>query len=340
MRNVVLAMNTTIKEALDAEPQSRIPRRSAIMLMGTVLSFIIAATIAIAAPSSVTAQEAPMQLPPLPEPTESGYADVNGVKIWYQTYGDGEPLVLLHGGFGSVEMFGPNLEALSQGRKLIGVDLQGHGGTGPLGRPMTFEAMATDVAELIKALGYEKADVMGYSLGGATALRLAIDHPEVVDRLVLVSAAYAFANWHEYNFEGMKSIAADPEGTAQGMIGSPMHQAYVMKAPGGEASWLDAIKEFGALLGVDYDWTAEVPGVKAPTLVVVGDWDAVRISAATNLFELLGGGAQDANWDRSGMGQNRFTVLPNTTHYDTDTSTAVSAVAIPFLDGYPQSPAQ
>ena len=258
-------------------------------------------------------------MPALPTPTESGYADVNGVKIWYQTYGEGDPLILLHGGFGTVEMFGPNIELLAAGRKVIGVDLQGHGGTGPLGRPMTFENMATDIAELIKSLGYEKADVMGYSLGGATALRLAIDHPEVVDRLVLVSAAYAFANWHEYNFEGMRGINADPVATAESMIGSPMHEAYVAKAPGGADSWVEAVKEVGTLVGVDYDWSAEIPNIKAPTLVMVGDWDAVRISAATKLFEMLGGGAQDADWDRSGMGQNHFAVIPNATHYETNT---------------------
>ena len=89
-------------------------------------------------------------MPALPTPTESGYADVNGVKIWYQTYGEGDPLILLHGGFGTIEMFGPNIELLAAHRKVIGVDLQGHGGTGPLGRPMTFENMATDIAELIK----------------------------------------------------------------------------------------------------------------------------------------------------------------------------------------------
>ncbi len=271
-------------------------------------------------------------MPTLPTPAGSGHADVNGVKIWYQTYGEGDPLILVHGGFGSVEMFGPNIERLAEGRRVIGVDLQGHGGTGPLGRPMTFENMATDIAELIKALGYEKADVMGYSLGGATALRLAIDHPEVVDRLVLVSMTYAFANWHQYNYDGMKGIGADPEGTAQGMIGSPMHQAYVMKAPGGADSWLDAVKEVGSLVGQDYDWSAEVPSVKAPTLVVYADWDAVRISAATRLFELLGGGAQDANWDSSGMGQNHFSVIPNATHYDILNTTAVSELAIPFID--------
>lgn len=300
-----------------------------------MLSIVAAAALALAAPIATPAQEVP-QMPQLPTPIESGFADVNGVKIWYQTYGKGDPLILLHGGFGSVEMFGPNIELLAEGRKVIGVDLQGHGGTGPLGRPMTFEAMATDVAKLITTLGYEKADVMGYSLGGATALRLAIDHPEVVDRLVIVSAAYAFSNWHDYNFEGMKSINADPEATAQSLIGSPMYEAYVAKAPGGADSWVDAVKEVGSLVGVDYDFSAEVPSITAPTLVVVGDWDAVRISAATKLFEMLGGGAQDANWDRSGMGQNHFAVIPNATHYETNTLTAVSEVAIPFLDGYPQ----
>jgi pimeloyl-ACP methyl ester carboxylesterase len=302
------------------------------MFRSTLIALV--ATALIAAPITAIAQEATM--PALPTPTESGYADVNGVKIWYQTYGEGEPLVLLHGGFGTVEMFGPNIELLAQHRKVIGVDLQGHGGTGPLGRPMTFENMAADVAELIKSLGYEKADVFGYSLGAATAMRLAIDHPEVVDRLVLLSGAYAFDNWHEYNFQGMRSINADPAGTAKGMIGSPMYQAYVAKAPGGAESWEAAIQEISTLVGVDYDFSAEIPNIKAPTLVMVGDWDAVRISAATKLFELLGGGAQDAGWDRSGMGQNHFAVIPNATHYETNMLPVVSELAIPFLDGYPQ----
>lgn len=300
-------------------------------MLRTVIAAIVAALLLVAHP---VAQETMM--PVLPTPTESGYAEVNGVSIWYQTYGEGEPLVLLHGGLGTVEMFGPNIEALAKGRKVIGVDLQGHGGTGPLGRPMTFEAMATDVAELITFLGYEKADVMGYSLGGATALRLAIDHPDVVDRLVLVSMTHAFANWHSYNYEGMRGMTADPEGAARSLIGSPMYEAYVAKAPGGDATFVEAVKEVCSLVGVDYDWSAEVPSVKAPTLLVYADWDAVRISKATELFELLGGGAQDAGWDRSGMGPNHFAVIPNATHYDIVTNTAVSDVAAPFLDGYPE----
>jgi pimeloyl-ACP methyl ester carboxylesterase len=308
------------------------------MLKRTFLSLIAAATIAIAAPITTHAQEATM--PALPTPTESGYADVNGIKLWYQTYGEGDPLVLIHGGFVTTEVFGPNIELLSRTRRVIGVDLQGHGGTGPLGRPMTFENMATDIAELIKSLGYEKADVLGYSLGAATAMRLAIDHPEVVDRLVLLSGAWSFDNWHEYNFEGMRGINADPVGTAKSMIGSPMYEQYVAKAPGGAESFEAAIKEVSTLVGVDYDFSAEIPNIKAPTLVMVGDWDAVRISAATKLFEMLGGGAQDAGWDRSGMGQNHFAVIPNATHYETAALPIVSELAIPFLDGYPQPAAQ
>lgn len=301
-------------------------------------SLLAAATIAFAASIPAIAQEATM--PALPTPTDSGYAAVNGVKIWYQTYGEGEPIVLLHGGFETIESFGANLTRLSKAHRVIGVDLQAHGGTGPLGRPMSFKAMAADIAGLIKSLGYEKADVMGYSLGGGVALRLAIDHPEVVDRLVLVSTAYAYSNWHTYNYEGMRAMGADPAATAKGLEGTPMYEAYIAKAPGGAASWADAVKEFTSFIGQDYDWSAEVPQVKAPTLIVVGDWDAVRIGAATKLFEMLGGGAQDANWDRSGMGQNHFAVIPNATHYDIFKSTAVSEVVVPFIDGYPQTSGQ
>ena len=307
------------------------------MLRRGVLSLVVALVLAATTPMIALAQEAAMSK--LPVPTKSAYAEVNGVKIWYQIYGEGDPIVLLHGGFGSVEMFGPNLAILSKTHTVIGVDLQAHGGTGPLGRPMSFKVMADDIAELIKALGYKKADLLGYSLGGGVALRLAIDRPEVVDRLVLVSTAYAFSNWHTFNYDGMKAMAADPAAAARGMVGTPSYQTYVLKAPGGEASWTEAVAEFASFIGEDYDWSAEMPKVTAPTLVIVADWDAVRISAATKMFEMLGGGTRDANWDRSGMGQNHFAVIPNATHYDIFASSAVSDVAIPFIDAYEKSAA-
>lgn len=294
-----------------------------------LLAAAILATLATTLPSLA---ESPAML----TPSTSALAPVNGVNIHYEVYGEGKPLILIHGGFGSVGMFAPILPALAQDRQVIGVDLQAHGRTGPLGRPMTFTAMATDIAELIRFLGFETADVMGYSLGGGVALRLAIDHPEVIDRLVLVSTAYAFDNWHDYNQQGMRGIAANPDATAEGMKGSPMYQGYVAVAPGGAETWHAAVREVAALVGQDFDWSADVPNIKSPTLIVVGDWDSVRIAKATKLFEMLGGGAQDGNWDRSGLNQNRFAVLPNTTHYEAFMSPALPPVVLPFLDGYPR----
>src|SRR3569833_4345324 len=118
---------------------------------------------------------------------KSGYAPVNGIELYYEIHGEGKPLVLLHGGFGSIEMFGPVLAELAKSREVIGVDLQGHGRTLPADRPMTFKNLATAVAELIKWLGYGKADVMGYSMGAATGLRVAIDNPEVVNKLIVTT---------------------------------------------------------------------------------------------------------------------------------------------------------
>src|SRR2546429_6776810 len=116
---------------------------------------------------------------------KSGVARVNGIELAYQVVGQGEPLILLHGGFGSVEMFGPNVELLAAGRQVIGVDLQSHGHSPAADRTMRFETMADDIAALIGDLGFERATIMGFSLGGAVALRTALQHPDVVERLVL-----------------------------------------------------------------------------------------------------------------------------------------------------------
>jgi pimeloyl-ACP methyl ester carboxylesterase len=129
-------------------------------------------------------------------PATFGLATVNGIELAYQVHGSGRPLVLLHGGFGSVEMFGPNVAALAAGRSVIGVDLQSHGRTPAVDRPMRFETMADDVAALIGHLGHEQADVMGFSFGGGVALRTAIQHPDSVRRLVVVSAPFRRDGWH------------------------------------------------------------------------------------------------------------------------------------------------
>src|SRR4030081_861921 len=122
-------------------------------------------------------------------------AQVNGIQLAYQVFGTGSPLVLLHGGFGSVEMFGPNVELLAAGRRVIGVDLQSHGRSPAADRPMLFETMADDIAALITELKLERAAIMGFSLGGAVALRTAIQHPELVERLPLVSPRFKARGW-------------------------------------------------------------------------------------------------------------------------------------------------
>jgi pimeloyl-ACP methyl ester carboxylesterase len=297
------------------------------MLRRTLIAAAAAAVLAVFTVTATLAQDPPA----MPAPGKSGYAPVNGVEVYYAVYGAGDPLVLLHGGFGMIEMFGPVLAQLAEHHTVIGVDLQAHGRTLPLDRPMTFEAMATDVAELVKYLGYDKADFVGYSTGGGVALRTAIDHPEVVDKLVLVSTPFAFAGWHDFNQQGMKGLAAAPEQAAEGMKQTPMYQAYAAVAPDPN-NWVELIRKQGGLVATDYDWSSEVGKITAPTLLVVGDWDAVRASHAVQFFELLGGGRQDANWDRSGMNQNRLAILPDTTHYDIFTSPALSATVLPFLE--------
>src|SRR5947208_642414 len=155
-------------------------------------------------------------------PTDtSGVAQVNGIELGYRVVGKGDPLILLHGGFGSVEMFGPNLELLAAGRQVIGVDLQSHGRSPAPDRPMRFESMGDDIAALIKHLKLERAAIMGFSLGGAVALRTAIQHPELVERLVLVSTVFKRRGWHPEMTTGMDTMG--PE-IAEPFKQTPMYQ--------------------------------------------------------------------------------------------------------------------
>lgn len=265
----------------------------------------------------------------LPAPSQSGYAPVNGVEVYYAVYGKGEPLVLLHGGLATMDMFGPNVALLAQDHEVIVIDLQAHGHTLPFDRPMTYEALADDVAGVIRHLGHEKADFMGYSLGGGTALRVAIQHPDVVDRLIVVSAPYAWAGWHDYNQQGMRSMTPD---MAEGMKGTPLYESYAAVAPDVN-NFPILIGQVAEMMQHDFDWSEEVRQVKAPTLLIFADWNAVRTSHVASFFELLGGGLQDALWDGSGMNANRLAVIPNATHYNIFNDTRPGEAAIAFLDG-------
>jgi pimeloyl-ACP methyl ester carboxylesterase len=259
---------------------------------------------------------------------EHGLARVNGIELAYQVHGTGRPLVLVHGGFGSVEMFGPNVAALAAGRQVIGVDLQSHGRTPAADRPMRFETMADDIAALIEFLGHEQADVMGFSLGGGVALRTAIQHPAAVRRLVVVSAPFRRAGWHPEHvtaFDAMGPEIAEP------MKQSPMYAIYREIAPRVE-DWPVLATQLTGLLKLDYDWTEETRRLPMPVLVVAGDADGLPPSHAVELFELLGGGLRDAVWDRSGMTGHALAILPRLTHYDIAGDPALARCVAPFLD--------
>ncbi len=265
------------------------------------------------------------------------YAQVNGLQLYYETHnpgGAGQPLVLLHGGVGAIEMFGPVLPALAQGRPVIAVDLQAHGRTADIDRPLRFESMADDIAALIEQLGHAHADVMGYSLGGGVALQTAIRHPGRVRKLVLVSTPFQRGGWHPENLAGMAQMGP---AAAEPMKQTPMYQLYAAIAPRPD-DWPVLLTKLGDLLRQDYDWSAAVAALTTPTLIVAGDADSVRPAHALAMFELLGGGQRDAGWDGSGMVPSQLAILPGTTHYSIFSSPALAAAVTPFLDA--PAPAQ
>ena len=256
-----------------------------------------------------------------------GYAAVNGLNLYYEIHGTGKPLVLLHGGFGTVEMFGQLLPALAQTRQVIAVELQAHGHTADIDRPLRFEAMADDIAALINQLGLTNADLCGYSLGGGVALQTAIRHPNAVHKLVLVSAPCKRVGWYPEDLAGMAAVNAE---AALGWVGSPMHEAYVRVAPRPE-DWPVLAGKVGELLRQDYDWSAHVAAMKIPTLIVIGDADGVRPAHAVELLGLLGGAKAVGIMDA--LPASKLAVLPGTSHYTILTRTdLLLPIITPFLD--------
>jgi pimeloyl-ACP methyl ester carboxylesterase len=256
------------------------------------------------------------------------YAKINGLDLYYEEHGAGDPLVLLHGGIHAGEMFGAILPALSAGRRVIAVDLQAHGHTADVDRPLSPDLMADDVAALIAHLGLDSADVMGYSLGGAVALRTAIQHPERVRRLVVVSVPFK----RDGNFPDVLATmdAMGPE-AAEMIKQSPLYELYSRVAPRPE-DWDTLIAKIAALMKVDYDWSAAVEALEMPVMLVFADADSVRPDHVVEFYRLLGGGLRDAGWDGSGRPTARLAVLPGLTHYDIFASPALPAAVIPFLD--------
>jgi pimeloyl-ACP methyl ester carboxylesterase len=228
-----------------------------------------------------------------------------------------------------IEMFGPNLTRLAQSRQVIGVDLQGHGRT-PLGdREISLVDMGNDMAGVLKKLGYAKVDVLGYSTGGGVAFQLAVQHPEMVRRLVLVSTPYAQDGFYP---EMLPQQAAMSAAMAEQMKESPIYKSYVAVAPHPEEfpKLLDAM---GAYMRRPYDWSADVKKLTMPVMLIYGDSDMYRPEHIIKFYQLLGGGLKDAGWERQHMAQYRLAILPNVTHYEMGVAPQMVDAALPFLDG-------
>ena len=261
------------------------------------------------------------------------HAAVNGIDLYYETHGSGRPLVLLHGGLGSGEMFGQVLPLLAAERQVILPDLQGHGRTADVDRPIDVRLMAGDVAALIDHLGLDRPDVMGYSLGGGVALQTAIQFPEKVGRLVAVS-------------ENIRRDAIYPEMLAQqGQVNAaaaeflketPMYELYQRVAPRPE-DFPRLLDKIGESMAHDFDYTEEVRSLRVPTLLVAADADMAPPSHYVEMFKLLDGGLRDGGW----MGEDRpksghaLAILPGLTHYNLATSPLFAAVTLDFLDNQP-----
>ena len=256
------------------------------------------------------------------------YAQVNGINLYYEVSGEGQPLIRLHGGFGSTEMFGAVVPELEANHQVIGVDLQGHGRTADIDRPMTFEAMADDIAALIAHLGFAQVDLMGYSLGGLVAQHVTLRHPELVRKLVLVSSPCKKSGWNQENITGMAQIP----GSAESLKQTPMYQRYAQVAPRVE-DWPRLVDKLGNLLSSDYDWSDQIPSIKSPVMLIAGDADATLPRHMVEFFELLGGGQHDGNWDGSGMILSRLAIIPAMTHYFIFDSPLLAPLVLPFLDG-------
>ena len=257
------------------------------------------------------------------------YAEVNGLNMYYEIHGTGEPLVVLHGAYMTIGAMGVVVPSLAESRQVIAVELQGHGRTADIDRHLSYEQMADDVAALLRHLGTEGADVFGYSMGGAVALQVAIRHPEVVRKLVVASASYTSEGAHPELLEMIPTI------TPEAFAGSPIEEDYLRTAPNPD-DFPTLVAKLKRLDMEPFAWPPEdIQGIVAPTLLIIGDSDAIRLEHAVELFRLLGGGVMG---DLAGLPKSQLAVLPGTTHFVPPGSAVLDradwllSIIPPFLD--------
>jgi pimeloyl-ACP methyl ester carboxylesterase len=261
------------------------------------------------------------------------YAQIGELNMYYEVHGDGRPLILLHGAYMTADTMGPLLPGLAEVRQVIAPEQQGHGHTADVDRPITYEQMADDTAALVRHLGIDQADFVGYSMGGGAALQLAIRHAGLVRRLVLASATF--------RHDGMPAEALEmfPSITPEMFAGTPIEEAYLRTAPN-PGDFPKLVEKMTRLDTTPFAWPeGDIRAIAAPTLIVLGDSDGVRLEHAVELFGLRGGGVMG---DLAGMPESQLAVLPGTSHFMPpgsgllDRAEWLLAMIGPFLDPPPQ----
>jgi pimeloyl-ACP methyl ester carboxylesterase len=301
--------------------------------MATVLAVLVGPMlVACASPVPREQQAAATKRAPKEEqamtikPSKSGYANVNGVRLYHEVYGAGEPLVLLHGGLMTIPEMAPLVQALAVERQVIAIELQGHGRTADTDRPLRLKTMGDDVATLIEHLGLRKADVVGYSLGADVAMRTAIQHPDRVRRLVVLSTPYARSGWYPDVLEGMAQVNAK---MAEQMKETPTGvAARDWPQPERFPQFLDKL---GAMMAEDYDWSAEVRRLQMPVMLVYADHDAISTRHMAEFFALLGGGLKDPGWQYTQLTNARLAIIPGYSHYNFYTAPELGSIIEKFL---------
>jgi pimeloyl-ACP methyl ester carboxylesterase len=240
------------------------------------------------------------------ETAKSGYATVHGLKMYYEIRGQGNPLVLLHGAYMTIDLnYGRMMPELAKDRQIIAVEQQGHGHTGDIDRPFSFEQMADDTAELLRQLKIEKADLLGYSMGGTIAIDMAIRHPELVRKLVVISAPFDRAGWYPEVYTAIEHI------TPEMFTGSGLPETYAKISPNPKG-WPVLVEKMKKL---DLEFTGrtaeEFRSIKAPVLILIGDSDGVPLMKAVEMFTLLGGGIFG---DVAGLPDSQLAIIPGSTH--------------------------
>src|SRR5688572_27602628 len=239
------------------------------------------------------------------KPVDSGYADVNGLKLYYEVYGKGKPIVLLHGSYMSIPLnWSHIIPLLAKDRKVIVTELQGHGRTRDITRELSYEGMADDVSGLLRHLEIDRADILGYSMGGGIAFQVAVRHPEQVRRLVVLSGTYAHDGWWPDVEASFATFTPDM------FKGTPIQKQY--DSLGNDpARFPEYVKKVISIDLKPYDWSKDVKNIKVPLFMVICDADGVRYEHALELFRAKGGGKMG---DLHGLPQSRLAILPGTTH--------------------------